>query len=289
MSEIGFLGLGAMGLPMAARLVEAGYDVVVWNRSPGPAAALAASGATPAPTPEEALARPLVVSMLANDAAVDDVFTAERLAGASCEVHINMASLSIECARDQHHRHDAAGIAYVAAPVMGRSSVAAAGQLNIVAAGPAATIDRVAPVLDVLGKRTWVVGDDPARANLVKIGVNYNLIHTLQTLGESVALMERGGVDPSLFVRLLTDTAYTGSAYAGYGPMIAERRYTPAGFSLPLGLKDLRLAEAAAAEYGAALPSASVLRESFLRALERADLAEHDWSAIAEVIRAQGS
>jgi len=287
MIEIGFLGLGAMGAPMATRLVEAGYDVAVWNRSPDPVAPLIAAGATHAHAPEEALERPIVVSMLANDAAVADVFSDERVAGAGCEVHVNMASLSIECARDQHDRHERAGVAYVAAPVMGRSSVAAAGQLNIVAAGSADAIDRATPVLDVLGKRTWVVGEDPARANLVKIGVNYNLIHTLQTLGESISLMERGGVDSSLFVSLLTDTAYTGSAYGGYGPMIAERRYTPAGFTLPLGLKDLGLAERAAAEYGAALPSAPVLRESFVRALERADLADFDWSAIAEVIRAQ--
>ncbi|WP_277619549.1 NAD-binding protein [Leucobacter japonicus] len=131
----------------------------------------------------------------------------------------------------------------------------------------------------------WRVGDDPTHASLVKIGVNYTLIHALQALGESLSLVEHGGVDASTFVDILTDTSFTGSAYVGYGGLIARRQYTPAAFSVELGLKDLGLAESAATELGAALPTAPVMRDVFTETLADEALAASDWSAIAEVIR----
>ncbi|MDT5152759.1 MAG: hypothetical protein QOI01_4492, partial [Mycobacterium sp.] len=129
------------------------------------------------------------------------------------------------------------------------------------------------------------VGDEPARANLVKIAVNYNLIHTLQALAESVTMVERGNVSGDTFIEILTDAAYTGSAYGGYGPMIATRTYEPVGFTVALGLKDLGLAEQAAADTGTALPTSSTLRSLFESALADEDLSKLDWSAVAEVTR----
>jgi 3-hydroxyisobutyrate dehydrogenase-like beta-hydroxyacid dehydrogenase len=286
MAELSFVGLGTMGSAMARRLLDAGHTVHVWNRTSAAADELVTAGAIRAESIEEALATGLVFSILAHDDAVGDTFTARALATAPAgTIHVNHATVSIAAADRFAALHADAGVHYVAAPVLGRATVAASGQLNIVAAGAPEAIDRVQPFLDILGKRTWVVGDQPSKASLVKIGVNYNLLHTLQALAESVALMEQGDVDATTFVDILTDAAYTGTAYTGYGKLIASRTYSPPGFTVGLGLKDLGLAEQAADDLGAALPTSPLLRDMFTRALADPELSELDWSAVAEITR----
>ena len=286
MAEIGFVGLGTMGSAMVRRLLSEGHDVTVWNRSASRADALVEAGAVLADSLEQALSTGLVLSMLAGDASVEGTFTGALLASAPAgTVHVNHATISTQAARRLASLHSEAGVAYVAAPVLGRAPLAAQGLVNIVAAGSPAALERVRPVLEALSKRLWVVGDEPSAASLVKIGVNYNLIHALQAIAESVTLMEHGGVDATTFVEILTDAAFTGSAYTGYGAMIAEQRYTPPGFTVGLGLKDLSLAEAAAGELGVVLATAPVLRDMFESALADPALADLDWSAIAEVTR----
>lgn len=283
--QLSFIGLGSMGREMARRLISEGHQVTVWNRSQAPVDELVAEGAIAAPTLTEAFASPIVVSMLANDAAALDLFTEELLAGAAATLHINMASLSLDAVRELDQRHKNAGVGYISAPVLGRPPVAAAGQLNIIAAGEAQHVETAQPIFEVLGKRTWNMGTEPATANLVKIGVNFNLIHAIEALGESVALVEAGGVDPELFVELLTNSLFGGIAYTGYGNAIATQSYYPAGFTVALGLKDLSLVEGAARETGLALPTVPVLREVFETALADQDIQDADWAAIAEVSR----
>ncbi|MEJ6488747.1 NAD(P)-dependent oxidoreductase [Leucobacter sp. USCH14] len=285
-TSIGFIGLGTMGAAMAQRIAEAGHTLRIWNRTPGKAPGVVAAGGVECEHLSEVLDQSdIVLSMLANDAAADATFSEEALASARGIIHVNMATVSIEMSRRLEARHRAAGVGYVAAPVLGRPEVAAAGKLNIVAAGPAELIDQAKQVLALVGKRTWNVGTDPSQASLVKIGVNYNLIHAMQALGESLSLVEHGGIDAETFVEILTDAAFTGSAYVGYGGMIAKRAYRPAGFTVDLGLKDLTLAEQAAAELGAVLPTARTLRAMFTEAQSDPELSDGDWSIIAEVIR----
>lgn len=285
MSDVGFIGLGTMGTGMARRLIHAGHRVVVWNRTREALHPLLEAGAVAASTPAEALSTGTTFSMLAHDAAADAIFDEAAVSGAPGAVHVNMATLGLDTARRLHARHAAAGVGYVAAPVLGRPHLADRGLLNIVAAGAAGDLDRADEFFPALGAHVWRVGDDPAKANLVKLGVNYNLIHTIQALAESLNLMERGGVPGDTFVEILTDAAYTGTAYTGYGPLIAGRTYAPAAFGVRLGLKDLSLVRAAASEMSAALPTAPVLQAIFEEALADPDLAEGDWSAIAEITR----
>lgn len=286
MVQVGFLGLGTMGTAMAGRLVASGQLVRVWNRTVTAADALVDAGAERAEAASEAISTGLFFSMLANDAAAEATFTSEALAAAPAgSLHVCHSTLSLDATDRLVEVHRRAGVDYVAAPVLGRANVAASGTLNIVAAGPAAAVKRARPYLDILGKRTWVVGAVPSTANLVKIGVNYNLIHALQALAESVTLVEQGGVDGETFVEILTDAAFTGSAYTGYGSLIARKAYSPPGFTVALGLKDLTLTEEAAAAHGVTLPTAPVLRRMFETALADPELAGLDWSAIAEVTR----
>lgn len=285
MTTIGFIGLGNMGAAMAARLLEDGFDVGVWNRTASAADPLVEAGATLLDSPAEAFARDITVSMLANDQAVSAVVSDEVLAGASGALHVNMATISVELARELAARHEAAGVRYLAGPVIGLPHVARAGQLNVLVGGDDATVEAAMPVLDALGKNVWRIGDDPAAASLMKIAVNYNMLHALLAIGESVNMVERGGIEGQLLIDVLTDSAFSGSIYSGYGKLISERNYFPAAFEATLGLKDLSLAQGAAEELGAALPAAPVLRELYETAVADEELKRGDWAIIAEVIR----
>lgn len=283
--RVGFLGLGTMGIQMARRLVAAGHETIVWNRSPEPVAELVAEGAVAAASPAEALAAEISLSMLANDQAADAVLSPENLAGGPGRLHVAMASLSPTAGDRLAARASEAGVAYLAAPVLGRWNVAAAGELNIIVGGDPALRERAEPLFEILGKRVWVVGDEPRTANVVKAAVNYDIIHAFQAIAESVALVEANGVEASAFTELLSSTLFPGPVYTGYGAMIAERRYTPPGFTMTLGAKDLGLAEEIAADAGIDLPTAPVLRRIFDAALADPALADVDWSGMAEITR----
>lgn len=281
--SIAVIGLGAMGSPIARSLLKAGHDVVAWNRSDGPADELVAAGARRAASVAEAMQAPVVFSVLSDDRAVTETFidsgVLARIPGGT--VHVNLATVSTDLARRAGAAHAEHGVGYVAAPVFGRVPVAEAGALNVLAAGEPALLDRVQPFFDVIGSRTWRLGDRPEQANIVKILGNYLIACAIQSLGEAVSLAEGAGVDSGRFVELLTSTLFPGPVYTGYGSMIAERRYQPAGFTTTLGRKDLHLALDAATDHGIPLPIGQLLRTVFDEAIAAGRGAD-DWAAIAE-------
>ncbi|MFB2555661.1 NAD(P)-dependent oxidoreductase [Herbiconiux sp. P13] len=284
--RVGVVGLGSMGSAMAGRLLDCGYEVVVWNRSPAAVDELVARGAERAASVGDALAVGTVFSMLSNESVVFDLFDEQVLAAAPDDaLHVNLATVGASAATRLLERHRSAGVAYVAAPVLGRPPAAASGALTILAAGEPAAVERARPVLEVLGRRVWPIGTDPSQANVVKIGVNYLIIHALQAMAESITLLETRGIDTGMFVDLLGDSLFPGVVYSGYGGAIARGGYTPAGFTTELGFKDLMLALDAAHASGITFPTGSALRGVFEKALAdgQADL---DWASIAEVTRA---
>ncbi|MGA5816931.1 NAD(P)-dependent oxidoreductase [Kitasatospora sp. NPDC094028] len=284
-STIGFVGLGAMGRGMAGSLLRAGHAVRVWNRSPEPVAALVAEGAEPAGSLAEVFAADTVVSMLADDAAVERLLLDPALlAGAKASLHVNMATVSLALAERAEALHTEHGIGYVAAPVLGRPPVAAAGRLNILAAGDSGLLARAEPLFAAMGQHTWHFGERPSQANTTKISVNFLLACAIESMAEACALAEANGVRPTDLIDLLTGTLFPGPVYSGYGAMVAERRYEPAGFRLPLGLKDVGLALDAGAAATVPLPFGSVLRDAFLDALAHGD-GDKDWAAVASVAR----
>lgn len=283
--RLSLIGLGSMGTAMAHRVLDQGFDLDVWNRSPREIGDLLDKGARKVEL-DAAMQNEFILSLLSNDAAALEVFSEENLAAAGPgSIHINMSTLSPAASETIAMRHAKAGVGYVAAPVLGRPIAITSGKLLIVAAGSEKDIEASSVVFEKVSAQFWNVGSDHSKSNLVKLGVNYNLIHALQSIGESVALVESGGVDPNTFIEILTHTAFSGSAYAGYGPMIVNRKYTPAGFSMALGLKDVKLVEDAAADLGLKLPVATVLHELFDQALADEELKDLDWSAVAELTR----
>ena len=276
-----FLGLGTMGAPMALNLLTQHPDLIVWNRSPEPREQLVEAGATEAASAKEALSAELSFSMFSNDAAVDSVLSSENITPNT--VHVCMASISPELARTLTQRFADAGAKYISAPVLGRPNVAEAGMLNILAAGDPAEISKHEKTILAMGKRVWPIGVQPEKANLVKIAVNYNILHAIQALAESVALVESHEVNGEEFVNILTNTLFDGVVYRGYGEQVAIRSFDPVLFSMDLGRKDLALAEQAASEAGIKLPSTDVLAGLLNKALENPGLAKKDWAAVSEL------
>ena len=271
--DIGFIGLGGMGRAMAANALKAGHTVRVWNRSPDAAKALAEAGAQVVQSPGDAFAGDAVFSMLADDAALRAVVLDSGVLERAPKglVHVNMATISIAFCEELVRLHADYGVAYVAAPVLGRTDVAAAGKLNILAAGPDDAIERVQPLFDVMGQKTWRVGTAPQNANVFKLAANFMLASAIETTGEAAALMRGHGIDPHAFLDMIANTLFPGPVYQGYGKMIADGRYEPALFKASLGLKDVRLALAAGDATNTPLPVASVVRDSLLDALAHGD------------------
>ena len=283
--DIGFLGLGHMGAGMARRLIQAGHRVRVWNRSPEPADALAREGAARAADPAEAFAAEAVVSMLANDAAVREVVLEQGLPAAPRgALHLMMATITVKLCQELEEAHAEAGVALVGAPVLGRPEVAAAGELNILAAGDDAAVERAGPLLEAMGRKTWRVGQRPHQASVIKLAVNFSLAAAIETMSEAFALAEAHGLDPHLLHEVMSGTLFAAPAYTGYGQTIVDRKFEPAGFGLPLGLKDVRSAMEAGEAVGSPMPFASVMRDNFLDAIAHGDR-EKDWSAVSQVAR----
>ncbi len=283
--KIGLLGLGQMGHGMAVNLIKAGHNVTVYNRSPGKDADLLALGAALAKTPAEAVRGDAAVTMLADDEAVESVVFGEHglLAALSGDgLHVSCSTISVALSERLSEAHAKVGQRFVAAPVVGRPEAAAAGKLFVVAAGHAAALEHAKPIFDAIGQRTFVLGEHPAAANLVKLSGNFLIASVIESLGEAMALVAKGGVDLHAYLDLLTSTLFTAPVYKTYGGMIVEEKFEPAGFAALLGQKDIRLALAAAEHLQVPMPLASLLRDRFLTLLAHGG-EKLDWSAIGKL------
>jgi len=283
--KIGFLGLGQMGAGMAANLAKAGHDVTVYNRSSGKADALLALGAAFAKTPAEACAGEAVFTMVADDKALEALSFGEHgiIAGlAKNAIHISASTISVALADKLTEAHAKAGQRFISAPVFGRPEAAAAAKLFVVAAGPAATLADCAPLFAAIAQRTFILGEKPAAANLVKLSGNFMIASVIETLGEAMALVSKGGVDLHAYLDMLTSTLFAAPVYKTYGNLIAGNKFEPAGFAAPLGQKDIRLTLAAAENLNVPMPVASLLRDRFLTLLANGG-ENSDWSAIGKL------
>ena len=268
--KVGFIGLGQMGSAMAVNLIKAGHEVTVYNRSRDKAEALAGEGAKVAGTVAEACDGQAVFTMLAHDDALSAVVHGDGGVLASLgkgAVHISASTISVAMSERLTKDHAAKGQRFVAAPVFGRPEAAAAAKLFVAAAGAPDAIQTVTPLFEAIGQRTFVLGEEPKAANLVKLSGNFLIASVIESLGEAMALVEKGGVDRHAYLDLLTSTLFNAPVYKTYGGLIADRKFKPAGFTAPLGQKDIRLALAAGEALNVPLPLASLLRDRFLTLL----------------------
>ena len=281
--DIGFIGAGSMGAAMIPNLVKAGHGVSVWNRNADAARRL--EGVNVLHSAAEAFAKEAVITMLADDRAVQNVILDAdvlRSADKDC-VHVMMATISPAIAETLQEAHRRAGIAYVSAPVFGVPAVAEKGELNIMVAGDSRAIEKVQPLFDALGQKTWPLGEDPKHANIAKIAGNLMITLAIEAMGEATALTESYGLKAGDFLNIVTNTMFASPSYRRYGDNIAQNRFEP-GFKLTLGLKDVNLALDAAKAKNAELGAAQIVRENLLQAVDQG-LGDKDWSALAQATR----
>jgi len=284
--KVAFIGLGNMGTPMAQNLIRAGHDVTVWNRTPAKAEPLKSQGAKLAKSAGEAAkGAEIAITMLADDNAVESaVLHSEGVAEVLPKgaLHVSMSTISVALSRKLAEEHRERGQHYMTAPVFGRPEAAEAAKLFIAAAGEKSAVERAMPVLEAMGQRVFVMGDKPEMANVVKLTGNFMIATVIESLGEAVALARKYNVDAHTYIEFLTNSLFAAPVYKTYGGLIADEKYKPAGFRIRLGLKDMRLAIAAAEGVDAALPLASMIRDHMLTAIARG-MEDMDWSATAKL------
>lgn len=283
--KVGFIGLGNMGAAMAANLVKAGHEVLVFNRTPAKADPLVALGATRAATIAEASRGDAVITMLSNDEAVAETVLGAGGVAASLSagaLHISASTISVALCDKLAEAHGAVGQLFVAAPVFGRPDAAAAGKLFVVAAGADAALARATPLFEAVGQRTFPMGAAPSQASLAKITGNFLIANVIEGLGEALALVGKGGIDPGAYLDFLTSTLFNAPIYKTYGGLILAGDSNEVGFAAPLGLKDVKLALAAGDQLKVPLPVASLLRDRFLALLAQGGEGL-DWSAIGRL------
>ncbi len=286
--SIGVVGLGAMGKAIALNLLKAGFQTTVWNRSPEPVDELVLQGAAGAKHLGEVLKCDVLLSALFNDAAVREVFLDSGVLAAapSGTTHVCMSTISSALAGELVEAHSSRGIGYVGAPMFGRPDVAAAAKLNIVTAAAPDLLEKVEPILSVLGK-TWRVGDEPRIAHIAKIAGNFMIGCAIETMAESAALISLNGGDPGLFLSMLGETLFNAFIYRSYGSAVSSGTSPGAPSGLQLPLKDVGLTLGEAKAVGTRTPFATVLQEQ-LRYADRQGLGGEDWSvALASVARTQ--
>lgn len=283
--KVGFIGLGQMGRGMALNLLNAGHEVIVYNRSSGKANDLIERGAHEAASVASASGGDAVITMLADDNALEQVALGETgiIANlAKSALHISSSTISVALAERLTKTHAQAGQRFVSAPVFGRPDAAAAGKLFVAAAGADDALKDCAPLFDAIGQRTIILSPTPSLANLVKLSGNFLIASVIETLGEAMALVGKGGINLNEYVDLLTSTLFPAPIYKTYGGLIASGKFEPAGFAAPLGQKDIRLTLAAAEKLKVPMPVASLLRDRFLTLMAHGGEMQ-DWSAIGKL------
>jgi 3-hydroxyisobutyrate dehydrogenase-like beta-hydroxyacid dehydrogenase len=292
--RIGFLGLGKMGTPMALRLIAAGHELSVWNRSEERAKPLIHEGAIAAATPAEAeLGADAVFTMLFDDAAHEEVlFGANGLMDALSPgaLHISCSTISVALSERLTAEHARRGHLYVAAPVFGRPNVAEGGKLWIVVAGAEDAVAKARPLLEPLSRGISVVGSEPRQAHALKLGGNFLISTMIHSLSEAFVYADAQGIEPGTFFEAVNSALFQSPFYAAYAKVMLNPPSHPndeglssgtprkqGGASIALGAKDLSLLREAAASRGVQLSLASELANVFRQA-KQAGLEDEDWA-----------
>jgi 3-hydroxyisobutyrate dehydrogenase-like beta-hydroxyacid dehydrogenase len=283
--EAAMIGLGQMGTGIAKSLLRAGHRVTVYNRTASRAEALRADGAIVAASVAEACRSEVVLTMVADDAALEHFSFGEGGILASLPrggVHISLSTISVALSDKLAAEHAKAGQGYLAAPVFGRPDAAQAARLAVVVAGADPLVQKCKPLFEAMGPKLFVVGERPSMANVVKLSGNFLIATVLESLAEALAFARKSGVDAGALMDFLTTTLFNAPVYKTYGGLIVEGKHEPAGFALPLGLKDVRLVLQAAEAASVPMPIASVVRDRFITAMARGNQ-DKDWSVLGRV------
>ena len=281
--RVGFIGLGQMGHAMAANLLKGGHELTVWNRSPEKAKDLVAAGARRAGSPLEAAQGEVVMTMLADDAALESVVYGSEGILTAPALHMSHSTISVTLAERLAKDHQTRA-GFISAPVFGRPAVAEAAKLSVVAAGDAAAIDRFMPLFESIGQRVFRVGPSPSAANRVKLAGNFMIMAAVEAMAEAMTFVEAAGIERRVLQEVLLGTLFDAPAYQIYSEILVQDRFRPAAFAAALGLKDMNLVDAAATASRVPMPVLGVVRDH-LRATIATEGPDVDWSGVALAVR----
>lgn len=284
--NIGFVGLGNMGQPMAMLLARAGYQMKVYNRTAEKAKDIVRAGAELVRSPAESvMPGGIVITMVANDKVLEEMVLGENGFGETLGhggIHLSMSTVSPETARKLAAYHAERGSHYVASPVFGRPEAAEAHKLFILSAGSKEAKERVRPLQEAMGQRIFDVSEEPGNANIVKLGGNFLIMGAMEAMAEAFNLAEKNGIDRALAAEVYANTLFNCTVYHGYGQLIATKTFEPAGFSVTLGLKDCSLVLKEASATNTPMPLASMLHDRFLASVAKGR-EKQDWSAVSRI------
>jgi 3-hydroxyisobutyrate dehydrogenase-like beta-hydroxyacid dehydrogenase len=289
--NIGFIGLGKMGVGMAHNLLRSGHKLKVYNRTRDKAETLVRDGAAVADSPAEAAEdAEAVFTMLADDSAVQEVAFGEKGLAGSLQpgaIHISSSTISVSFAHKLAEEHAKRQQVLLSAPVFGRPDAAEGKKLIVILAGEARAVERSRELADAIGRRTFVIGQEPWQANALKLCGNFMIGSMLEAFGEAFAVMRKSEIDEHHFLEAMVEL-FGSPVYKNYGTVIAGRKFEPAGFALKLGLKDIGQVVELSGEVNAPMPFASIVRDHLVSALAHGQ-AEFDWSSLSLVVaRAAG-
>jgi len=288
--KIGWIGAGRMGAQLVTRLLDAGYDVTVYNRTASKAAPLAEKGAKVVTRPVDLADRDLVFAMVSSSKDLEQVMLGDGglLTGeVSPRVIADSSTVSADISVKIREAANSRGCDFLATPVSGNPKVIAAGKLTVAVSGPREVFDSVRPVLEVFGRSVTYVGEGEV-ARLVKIAHNLMLGVVTQCLAEITVLVEKGGVSRADFLEFLNDSVM-GSTFTKYkSPAFVNLDFAPT-FTMGLLQKDFDLGLAAANDLKAPMPIASATRQIVAQAAGAGVGVEEDFATLLlEVARGAG-
>lgn len=266
---LGFIGLGKLGLPIAEQLMAAGYALRVYNRTAEKAAPLIARGAVAVASPSEAVASGVVLTVVADDRALLEVADHAFCEALGTGLHISMSTVSPVTSRTLAERHAQYGGRFVAAPVFGRPEAAAAKKLWVCASGAAASKDAAKPVFDAVGQGVFDFGEEVGAANVVKLAGNFLIMAAVEAMSEASAMAEKNGVSRADLLNMLNSTLFNCPIYVNYGKGIVNSQFEPAGFAIPMILKDMHLVQKTASEARAPMPIVNLMVDRYLTMLAK--------------------
>jgi 3-hydroxyisobutyrate dehydrogenase-like beta-hydroxyacid dehydrogenase len=270
---------------MALNLIKAGHELTVYNRTIEKAESLVEQGALRGANVADACTGEVVITMVADDNALEKVaFGGKGILDSLREggIHLSASTISVALSDKLATAHKEKGQHFVSAPVFGRPEAAAAAKLFVVAAGDMPLVDKCQPIFDAIGQRTFRFGDKPSNANLIKLSGNFLIMAVIESLSEALALVGKAGLNQREYLDFLTSTLFNAPVYKTYGTLAVEKKFEPAGFLATLGLKDVRLALAAAESLRVSLPVGDIVRNRFLTLLANGG-ESLDWSAISQL------
>jgi 3-hydroxyisobutyrate dehydrogenase-like beta-hydroxyacid dehydrogenase len=283
--QIGFIGLGSLGTPIALNILESGHTLYVYNRTISKTAPLAEKGAIVCQDISELAKNCTVVfTIVSDDAALKIICEGENGLFNNLPkgtIHVSMSTVLPKTIEDINASHKKNGQLFLAAPVFGRPEAAAAKKLNFVISGDENVRRKIEPILKNAGAvGVWDFGDNLSAANTVKLCGNFLIASALEAIGESIYLAQKSGVDAKQMWDMLSHTILNAPVYQNYSNIILQQKFEPAAFTMKLGLKDINLVLQQAASVGQHMATAELLQKNMQQLID--DGKENiDWSAVS--------